>query len=88
MVFLKVIIGPLEYNRLAFLILVCSILVSVQSGTHCEVMSEQILELAPNKAEIEHQVHSIIDRYAERGLRSLGVARQVSVEHAPQSPKF
>lgn len=37
----------------------------------------QILNLAHNKSEIEKRVHSIIDKFAERGLRSLGVARQV-----------
>ncbi|CAH1412203.1 unnamed protein product [Lactuca virosa] len=37
---------------------------------------EQILNLAHNKSEIEKRVHSIIDKFAERGLRSLGVARQ------------
>ncbi|CBI16656.3 unnamed protein product, partial [Vitis vinifera] len=37
---------------------------------------EQILNLAHNKSEIERKVHSIIDKFAERGLRSLGVARQ------------
>ncbi|PWA80763.1 H(+)-ATPase 7 [Artemisia annua] len=38
---------------------------------------EQILNLAHNKSEIEKKVHSIIDKFAERGLRSLGVARQL-----------
>ncbi|KAI3700909.1 hypothetical protein L2E82_45550 [Cichorium intybus] len=37
---------------------------------------EQILNLAHNKSEIEKRVHAIIDKFAERGLRSLGVARQ------------
>ncbi|KAJ6878980.1 hypothetical protein NC652_032504 [Populus alba x Populus x berolinensis] len=37
---------------------------------------EQILHLAHNKTEIERRVHSIIDKFAERGLRSLAVARQ------------
>ncbi|CAN1134692.1 ATPase 7, plasma membrane-type [Linum perenne] len=36
----------------------------------------QILNLAHNKAEIANRVHAIIDKFAERGLRSLGVARQ------------
>lgn len=38
---------------------------------------EQILALASNKAQIEDRVHEIINRFAERGLRSLGVAYQV-----------
>ncbi|CAN1152461.1 ATPase 7, plasma membrane-type [Linum perenne] len=37
---------------------------------------EQILNLARNKSEIAGKVHAIIDKFAERGLRSLGVARQ------------
>ncbi|CAI0527025.1 unnamed protein product [Linum tenue] len=37
---------------------------------------EQILNLAYNKAEIANRVHGIIDKFAERGLRSLGIARQ------------
>ncbi|KAG8653728.1 hypothetical protein MANES_05G053600v8 [Manihot esculenta] len=37
---------------------------------------EQILNLAHNKSEIDKKVHAIIDKFAERGLRSLGVARQ------------
>ncbi|KAF7845051.1 plasma membrane ATPase 1 [Senna tora] len=37
---------------------------------------EQILHLAHNKQEIAHKVHAIIDKFAERGLRSLAVARQ------------
>jgi magnesium-transporting ATPase (P-type) len=40
---------------------------------------EQILDLAHNKEEIAARVHSIIDKFAERGLRSLGVARQASL---------
>ncbi|XP_012571137.1 plasma membrane ATPase 2-like [Cicer arietinum] len=37
---------------------------------------EQILNLAHNKAEIGQKIHTTIDTFAERGLRSLGVARQ------------
>ncbi|WCJ22997.1 Plasma membrane ATPase [Euphorbia peplus] len=37
---------------------------------------EQILNLAHNRAEIANRVHAIIDKFAERGLRSLGVSRQ------------
>ncbi|KAK0594126.1 hypothetical protein LWI29_000450 [Acer saccharum] len=38
---------------------------------------EQILDMAHNKSEIEQRVHAIINKFADRGLRSLGVARQV-----------
>ncbi len=38
----------------------------------------QILDLAVNKVEIAASVHSVIDKFAERGLRSLAVARQAS----------
>ena len=37
----------------------------------------QILNLAYNKSEIAQKVHTVIDKFAERGLRSLGVAYQV-----------
>ncbi|CAN6440277.1 unnamed protein product [Victoria cruziana] len=37
---------------------------------------EQILNLSHNKSEIERRVHSVIDKFAERGLRSLAVAYQ------------
>ncbi|XP_073132924.1 plasma membrane ATPase 1-like [Henckelia pumila] len=46
---------------------------------------EQILNLACNKSEIEKKVHSIIDKFAERGLRSLAVARQVVPEGTKES---
>lgn len=39
----------------------------------------QILNLASNGSEIAKKVHSIIDKFAERGLRSLAVARQVAI---------
>ncbi|GAV82624.1 LOW QUALITY PROTEIN: hypothetical protein CFOL_v3_26075, partial [Cephalotus follicularis] len=41
-----------------------------------EGASEQILNLAHNKSDIERRVHAVID-FAERGLRSLAVAYQV-----------
>lgn len=37
----------------------------------------QILNLAHNKSDIERKVHASIDKFAERGLRSLAVAYQV-----------
>ena len=37
----------------------------------------QILNLCQEKNEIAGKVHAIIDKFAERGLRSLGVAHQV-----------
>ncbi|KAG6557065.1 hypothetical protein Mapa_000991 [Marchantia paleacea] len=39
---------------------------------------EEILHLAHNKDQISARVHSIIDKFAERGLRSLAVATQAS----------
>ncbi|XP_050228883.1 ATPase 11, plasma membrane-type-like [Mercurialis annua] len=50
---------------------------------------EQILNLASNKSEIAQKVHSIIDKFAERGLRSLGIARQevpAGTKESPGSP--
>ncbi|CAD5318280.1 unnamed protein product [Arabidopsis thaliana] len=37
---------------------------------------EQIIELCDLKGETKRRAHEIIDKFAERGLRSLGVARQ------------
>ncbi|KDP39917.1 hypothetical protein JCGZ_03448 [Jatropha curcas] len=47
---------------------------------------EQILNLAWNKSDIEKKVHAIIDKFAERGLRSLGVARQEVPDGNKDSP--
>ncbi|XP_073288794.1 plasma membrane ATPase 1-like [Primulina huaijiensis] len=47
---------------------------------------EQILHLAHNKSEIERRVHSVIDKFAERGLRSLAVAYQEVPEGRKESP--
>ncbi|KAK1397741.1 hypothetical protein POM88_007604 [Heracleum sosnowskyi] len=46
---------------------------------------EQILHLAHNKSDIERRVHSIIDKFAERGLRSLAVAYQEVPERTKES---
>ncbi|KAF9603217.1 hypothetical protein IFM89_034550 [Coptis chinensis] len=47
---------------------------------------EQILNLAADKSNIERRVHAIIDKFAERGLRSLAVARQVVPAGTKDSP--
>ncbi|KAK4338209.1 hypothetical protein RND71_042696 [Anisodus tanguticus] len=47
---------------------------------------EQILNLAWNKSDIQNRVHSVIDKFAERGLRSLAVARQEVPEGTKDSP--
>ncbi|CAN1266035.1 ATPase 11, plasma membrane-type [Linum perenne] len=46
---------------------------------------EQILHLAHNKSEIERRVHTVIDKFAERGLRSLAVAYQEVPEGRKES---
>ncbi|KAI9072727.1 hypothetical protein K1719_045290 [Acacia pycnantha] len=46
---------------------------------------EQILNLAHNKAQIAQRVHTIIDNFAERGLRSLAIARQEVPEGTKES---
>ncbi|CAL5327158.1 unnamed protein product [Camellia sinensis] len=46
---------------------------------------EQILNLAHNKSDIEHRVHAVIDKFAERGLRSLAVAYQEVPEGRKES---
>ncbi|KAM0051113.1 putative P-type H(+)-exporting transporter [Helianthus debilis subsp. tardiflorus] len=45
-----------------------------------------ILNLAKNKSEIEHRVHTVIDNFAERGLQSLGVAHQEVPANNKDSP--
>ncbi|KAG5536721.1 hypothetical protein RHGRI_024224 [Rhododendron griersonianum] len=46
---------------------------------------EQILNLAHNKTDIERRVHAVIDKFAERGLRSLAVAYQEVPEGRKES---
>ncbi|KAK9141520.1 hypothetical protein Syun_010920 [Stephania yunnanensis] len=41
---------------------------------------EQIIDLCKLTGEVKHKVHSIIDKFADRGLRSLGVAQQTVPE--------
>lgn len=45
----------------------------------------QILNLAHNKSEIERRVHAVIDKFAERGLRSLAVSYQVHTDTSLQA---
>ncbi|KAK6920805.1 Cation-transporting P-type ATPase, N-terminal [Dillenia turbinata] len=47
---------------------------------------EQILNLCHHKSEIERRVHAVIDKFAERGLRSLAVAYQEVPEGRKESP--
>ncbi|KAF9623847.1 hypothetical protein IFM89_005432 [Coptis chinensis] len=47
---------------------------------------EQILNLAHNKSAIESRVHAVIDKFAERGLRSLAVAYQEVPDRRTESP--
>ncbi|KAM3310493.1 hypothetical protein ACQJBY_031274 [Aegilops geniculata] len=47
---------------------------------------EQILNLAHNKSEIAQKVHAVIDKFAGRGLRSLGVAYQDVPDGRKESP--
>ncbi|KAJ6994162.1 ATPase 8 [Populus alba x Populus x berolinensis] len=46
---------------------------------------EQIIELCNLKGETKKKAHEIIDNFAERGLRSLGVARQRIPEETKES---
>ena len=48
---------------------------------------EQILNLCKEKEEIVGKVHAIIDKFAERGLRSLGVGYQKVPEQTKESPR-
>ncbi|XP_043709556.1 plasma membrane ATPase 4-like [Telopea speciosissima] len=47
---------------------------------------EQILTLCNAKEDLKKKVHSVIDKFAERGLRSLAVARQEVPEKTKDSP--
>ncbi|XP_010548606.1 PREDICTED: ATPase 2, plasma membrane-type [Tarenaya hassleriana] len=47
---------------------------------------EQILDLSKARDDLRKKVHAVIDKYAERGLRSLAVARQVVPEKTKESP--
>ncbi|KAK9705832.1 hypothetical protein RND81_07G085500 [Saponaria officinalis] len=47
---------------------------------------EQIIDLCNCTEDVRKKVHSVIEKYAERGLRSLGVARQVVPEKNKESP--
>ncbi|XP_011035514.1 PREDICTED: ATPase 10, plasma membrane-type-like [Populus euphratica] len=47
---------------------------------------EQILNMSKEKDEISGKVHTIIEKFAERGLRSLGVAFQEVPEKTRESP--
>ncbi|KAL2462138.1 ATPase 9 [Abeliophyllum distichum] len=46
---------------------------------------EQIVELCGLKEDVKRKVHSIIDKFAERGLRSLAVAKQIVPEKTKES---
>ncbi|CAL9060210.1 unnamed protein product, partial [Musa banksii] len=46
---------------------------------------EQIMNLCNCKEDIRKRVHTVIDKFAERGLRSLGVARQEVPERSRES---
>ncbi|XWS72837.1 hypothetical protein CRYUN_Cryun02cG0074400 [Craigia yunnanensis] len=47
---------------------------------------EQIIDLCNCKEDVRKKVHAIIDKFAERGLRSLAVARQEVPEKTKESP--
>ncbi|XP_024544580.1 plasma membrane ATPase-like [Selaginella moellendorffii] len=47
---------------------------------------EQILDLAYNKEQIGRRVHDIIEKFAERGLRTLAVATQTVPDNDKDSP--
>ncbi|KAK9715495.1 hypothetical protein RND81_06G168300 [Saponaria officinalis] len=47
---------------------------------------EQILDLCNCKEDLRKKVHGFIEKYAERGLRSLAVARQEVPEKTKESP--
>ncbi|KAI3902912.1 hypothetical protein MKW92_027172 [Papaver armeniacum] len=46
---------------------------------------EQIIDLCNLKGDVRNKAHQIIDKFAERGLRSLGVAKQTVPEKTKES---
>ncbi|GJN36599.1 hypothetical protein PR202_gb25475 [Eleusine coracana subsp. coracana] len=63
--------------------------VDVASGSWHRVSKgapEQILELCKCGQDVKNKVHAVIDKYAERGLRSLAIARQDVPEKTKDSP--
>ncbi|KAI3956309.1 hypothetical protein MKX01_004933 [Papaver californicum] len=46
---------------------------------------EQIIDLCNLKGDVKNKAHQIIDKFAERGLRSLGVAKQTVPEKTKES---
>ncbi|MCI27656.1 plasma membrane ATPase 4-like, partial [Trifolium medium] len=47
---------------------------------------EQIMELCKLREDTKRNIHAIIDKFAERGLRSLAVSRQEVPEKTKESP--
>ncbi|KAG1364459.1 Plasma membrane ATPase [Cocos nucifera] len=47
---------------------------------------EQIMNLCNCREDVRKKVHAVIDKFAERGLRSLAVARQEVAEKTKESP--
>ncbi|KAK8953982.1 Plasma membrane ATPase 4 [Platanthera zijinensis] len=47
---------------------------------------EQILSLCNAREDVKHKAHSVIDKFAERGLRSLAVGMQDVPERSKESP--
>ncbi|KAL5699169.1 P-type H(+)-exporting transporter [Ranunculus cassubicifolius] len=47
---------------------------------------EQIIDLCNCRADVRNKVHSVIEKFAERGLRSLAVALQEVPERTKESP--
>ncbi|XP_065849970.1 ATPase 8, plasma membrane-type-like [Euphorbia lathyris] len=47
---------------------------------------EQIIDLCDLKGEIRKKAHKVIDSFADRGLRSLAVSRQIVPEKTKESP--
>ncbi|KAJ3693398.1 hypothetical protein LUZ60_008878 [Juncus effusus] len=62
--------------------------IDAQGNWHraCKGAPEQILTLCNCKEDVKHKVHAVIEKYAERGLRSLAVARQEVPEKTKESP--
>ena len=70
--------APEQVNLPSYICLLVPCLVALYPKSRVHLLSYQILHLSHNKSEIERRVHAVIDKFAERGLRSLAVAYQVN----------
>ena len=69
--------GAPEQVSDSYVLFIMLIIIIFSIGCFIHACILQILALSHNSSEIEERVHAVIDRFADRGLRSLAVAQQV-----------